>query len=341
MTNLLKAIRRLVKAIWRATLATMPRVQKYRRAIDAVLRTAMAAAFVAAALLVATALTPLWVVRPIVAIVTAISLLGLACVVFMYPLYSLLIAELPIGKIPVIGSDAKKVRDGILRALALAYTVEFFIGFYLWWVPISADRWLVIPLIIALSWMTAARFARAKVSTAIATTAFVAITIVFLLGGRSMTKTTLADAWKQAPQANAAEASTVAAISPVRQFNPTYELACGEAFGPSLRDMTRIDKAVFTEPPDCVSGIIMVPKNAINVDVRTEDGAPIAGNWYYPESDVDSQDANPLSNLRKVPFADEENGINNHTWGVPVAFDLENPQSEKVRIEVRFSHNPI
>lgn len=127
--------------------------------------------------------------------------------------------------------------------------------------------------------------------------------------------------------------------SNAKEYNPTYELACGEALGPSLRDLTKIDKAILVEPPDCVSGIIMVPKNAFNVDVKTPDGAPIAGNWYYQKSGV-APGTNLLSNLRKVPFADEENGINDHTWGIPIGFDLRNPQVEKVTVIARFSHNP-
>lgn len=158
---------------------------------------------------------------------------------------------------------------------------------------------------------------------------------LIFLGGRTLSSTQFSGSRRPNETGSLTDPRT-------KQYNPTFEITCGEPFGPDLKEMTRIDRAIFVMPPNCTSGMIMVPKNTINVVISTESHAPVMGHWYDQKPGQNNASGNtPLSAFTKIPFADEENGMMHHVWGIPVAFDLQNLQQEKVAVIATFSLRPL
>jgi hypothetical protein len=120
----------------------------------------------------------------------------------------------------------------------------------------------------------------------------------------------------------------------VKQYIPAYQIECGEAIGPDLREKTKVDKALFVLPADCESGIIMFPRNISGVSV--DSSAPITGNWYE-HSTGDGKEG--ILNYPKAPFVNsKDGGKDSFTWGIPVGMDVKNPQHEAVTVTVKFQH---
>lgn len=136
------------------------------------------------------------------------------------------------------------------------------------------------------------------------------------------------------PVQHANVAPSVQAPAEVKQYVPTYQLECGEAIGPDLREKTKVDKALFIVPAECESGIIMLPRNLNNMTV--EGSEPVTGNWYFKNNGDEKEGS---LNMRKSPWAaSTNNGELHHTWGIPTAFDINNPQKDSVTVTAKFLH---
>jgi hypothetical protein len=111
---------------------------------------------------------------------------------------------------------------------------------------------------------------------------------------------------------------------------PTYNLECGEAIGPDLRDKTKVKQAVFVVPPHCVTGMVLLPKGG--QFLLLDSSLPTVFNEYFSKS------GRGITDLEKVPVANnhDENAANWIQRSPPVSFDIENKQDVGITVTAIF-----
>ncbi|MDP2598445.1 MAG: hypothetical protein Q8P49_01295 [Candidatus Liptonbacteria bacterium] len=114
---------------------------------------------------------------------------------------------------------------------------------------------------------------------------------------------------------------------------------CGEVVSADYKNATELKQIEVVLQADCASGRIEVPKGTTGVSTCAS--APVTGNWYFPG---DPRFPVPFTDKAcggKYPDADQAlKKSNDHTWGMPVAFDLQNPQNYKVKVTILLQRNP-
>ena len=118
---------------------------------------------------------------------------------------------------------------------------------------------------------------------------------------------------------------------------PVYQLDCGDALGPDLRDLTNLKHAVFVIPPNCTSGIVFVPRGTRTLLLNPTE-ALVSTFCSSKPSAVAPPIPNGIDlNLNCVTVGDPGPGNSRHIDAPPpVAFKVRNPQSTSATIDAEF-----
>lgn len=274
--------------------------------------------------LIGMAFLPLWLVRVTVPIIVFLPIFGVICLLFAHPLVSLAAATLPLG------NNLNAARSWILRKLTYALGIETIAGLYLCLVPTSDNRGLIMPLVLAAIAASCFRLVGAKTLSRISTMAFVVITIMLLRGGSG-------------PVNGATRGNTADRIGPQSEYrepdSDVLNVKCGELISADYGNATKLRRVIVVLPPNCSSGAIKPPNKTTGISTCAS--APITGDWYFPNAPrvpvpfTDRACGEGYPDATQAPRENED-----HTWGIPIALGLQNPQPFKVKVIVTFQGNP-
>ena len=124
---------------------------------------------------------------------------------------------------------------------------------------------------------------------------------------------------------------------PASGLIPAFNLECGVALGPDLREYTNTKQASFVMQASCQSGIVMLPRYTKYVAIDAS--VPVITRYYFKKEVPAGGNGTPLEGLESVPVASNGPGtpVTHVEKPDPVGFSVLNQQPVAVIIKATFN----